>query len=167
MHNRHNSTFRVKPPKPVDYKTALRKAIAKRSQSAAKGLQQPSMRRKPRSRLRAKPDPQMAAWSRKVKERDGGQCQWPGIAEYLPIAPADFKIAIKLAMGPCATGDKRIDSHHIAERSLRPDLKYSVPNGISLCRSHHDWLSLNRAAAIALHLLSDETYEKARKDLAA
>lgn len=92
--------------------------------------------------LRAKPDRKLAAWSRKVRERDGNQCQWPG---------------------GCGTGDTRIDAHHIAERSLRPDLRYSVPNGICLCRTHHDFLPLHREAAIALKLISTETYEAARK----
>lgn len=97
-------------------------------------------------RLKAKPDRALAKWSRDVRKRDGNQCQWPA---------------------GCTTGDTRIDAHHIAERSLRPDLKLSVENGIALCRTHHDWLPLNRSAAIAMGLLSDETYEAARKQRAA
>jgi hypothetical protein len=96
-----------------------------------------------RSRLRVRRDPKLAAWSKAVRERDGNQCQWPG---------------------GCQTGDTRIDAHHIAERSLRPDLKYSTANGVALCRQHHDWLPLNREAAIAMGLLSNETYEIAKRD---
>lgn len=94
-----------------------------------------------RKRLRAKSDRRLAKWSKEVKERDGNRCQWPG---------------------GCQTGDARIDAHHIAERSLRPDLKYSVRNGLALCRTHHDWLPSHRQLAIAMGLLSDETYEKAK-----
>lgn len=94
-------------------------------------------------RLRPKPDPKMAAWSQAVRKRDGNQCQWPD---------------------GCQTGDTKIDPHHIAERSLRPDLRYKVNNGIALCRTHHDWLPLHRSEAIALGLLSEETYERAAKN---
>lgn len=98
---------------------------------------------RPRTRLKSKPDRKMAAWSKAVLERDGNRCQWPG---------------------GCTTGDTRIDPHHIAERSLRPDLKYELSNAIALCRTHHDWLPLNRAEAIKMGLLGDETYEKAAKE---
>lgn len=96
--------------------------------------------------LRAKRDPLMQAWAREVLTRDGNRCQWPA---------------------GCSTGDTQIDPHHIAERSLRPDLRYVVANGKALCRTHHDWLPLHRAEAIAMGLLSDETYEKAQKEKAA
>jgi predicted restriction endonuclease len=84
----------------------------------------------------------MAEWARKVLERDGYKCQWPE---------------------GCQTRDNRIDPHHIAERSLRPDLKYVVSNGKALCRTHHDWVPLHRQEAIAMGLLSEESYEAARK----
>lgn len=96
---------------------------------------------KKRLRLKRKKDRDIE-WSRRVKERDGWECQWPG---------------------GCTTDDKRIDAHHMAERSQRPDLKYVVSNGISLCRTHHDWIPLHRQEAIAMGLLSEETYEAARK----
>jgi len=47
---------------------------------------------------------------------------------------------------------------------LRPDLKYDTSNMIALCRTHHQWLPLNRAEAISMGLLSDETYEAAQKE---
>lgn len=61
---------------------------------------------------------------------------------------------------PCSS---ILDPHHIAERSLRPDLKYDVSNGITLCRRHHDWLPLHRREAVSMGLISEETYEKAAK----
>jgi 5-methylcytosine-specific restriction endonuclease McrA len=94
-------------------------------------------------RLRAKRDPEMEAWSRDIIARDGG-CMYPG---------------------GCDTKDRRLDAHHIAERSLRPDLKYVRANGIALCRTHHHQVPLRRAESIALGLLSDETYERAMKYL--
>ena len=95
-----------------------------------------------RSRLRAKPDKKLAEWSRQVRERDGNVCQWPG---------------------GCQTGDLRIDSHHIAKRSQRPDLRLELSNGISLCRTHHDWTDDNHDAAVAMGLLNTESRELANK----
>jgi hypothetical protein len=103
-------------------------------------------------RLKAKPDPKMTAWTKAVKERDGNECQaqkFSGMSAY--------EFTGLLCGGP-------IDAHHIAERSLRPDLKYDVANGIALCRTHHRWLPLNRAEAIRIGLLSDKTYEAAMKE---
>lgn len=91
---------------------------------------------------RKRTNPAALKWSREVLKRDNYRCQWPG---------------------GCSSGDARIDPHHIAERGLRPDLRYVVQNGIALCRTHHNWLPLHRAEAIRMGLLSDETYEKARK----
>lgn len=84
----------------------------------------------------------MAEWALQVFERDGYRCQWPG---------------------GCKSGDSRLDPHHVAERSQRPDLKYDVSNGVTLCRTHHDWLPLHRQEAIQMGLLSDITYEAAMK----
>lgn len=100
---------------------------------------------KPMKRSRMKPGKQSAedrAWSRAVLKRDGHRCQWPG---------------------GCKTRDTRIDPHHRAERSQRPDLKYDVAVGIALCRTHHDWIPLHRAEAIEMGLLWTETYEAAQK----
>ena len=153
-------------------------ALARKQASDARRRAKPSKRmatrsplkcRKPMSRgtkrLRAKPDPKMAAWSKAVLERDSGKCQWPGL-DYAAVLsmPVGTIIRTQLVISPCVTGDTRIDPHHIAERSLRPDLKYVVSNGIALCRTHHEWLPLNRAIAVKIGLLSDATYEKAMKD---
>jgi len=95
--------------------------------------------------LRAKPDLKLREWSRKVKERDGNQCQWPG---------------------GCQTGDTRIDPHHKAKRSQRRDLKYELSNGVSLCRSHHLWTDDHHDEAVAMGLLNTESRELARKEAA-
>jgi len=89
-----------------------------------------------------RPNSKDAAWSKTVLERDGNRCQWPG---------------------GCQTGDPRIDPHHKAERSQRPDLKYDVSIGIALCRTHHDWIPLHRSEAVKMGLLLEETYEIAQK----
>lgn len=129
----------------LDGKPPLRPAIAR---NGASGL-----KRRPSSAVpyatnsmgaRKKADPQLAAWGRAVKKRDGNKCQWK-------------------VLGPCATGDTRIDPHHIAPRGRRPDLRYVVANGIALCRTHHDWVGDHPIEAEAIGLLSSETYEKARK----
>lgn len=99
-----------------------------------------------RTVLMPKRDPLLADWGRKVRKRDSNRCQWGW---------GTFK--------QCATGDNRIDPHHIHPRSQRPDLKYDVANGICLCRTHHDWVGDNPVDARALGLLGSETYEAARK----
>lgn len=77
-----------------------------------------------------------------VLRRDNNRCQWPG---------------------GCKTGDTRIDVHHLAERSQRPDLKLSPENCKAICRTHHDWIPLHRAKAVEMGLLNPETYEAAIK----
>lgn len=99
-----------------------------------------------RSRLRAKRDPKLVAWSKKVRERDGNVCQWPG---------------------GCQTGDQRIDPHHIAKRSQRRDLKYTVANGLCLCRTHHEWTDDNHDVAVEMKLLNVESRELARKNFSS
>lgn len=83
-----------------------------------------------------------AAWATAVKERDKNQCQWPG---------------------GCKSGDFRLDAHHKAKRSQRPDLKFDIDNGITLCRIHHDWTDANHDEAVRKGLLNTESYEIAHK----
>jgi hypothetical protein len=109
--------------------------------------------------LRSKSDPKLAAWSRAVKKRDGNQCQWPGKFR----GCLNFFIPAELMASPCATGDKRIDPHHIAPRSRRPDLKYELSNGIALCRTHHNWIGDHPINAASIGLNSFESYEAAMK----
>lgn len=136
--------------KPTSYAEALQNR-AQRPQKPRTPLRSPraiqarlgaGRTRKPVLQQRA--DPQLASWGRKVKKRDGNKCRWG-------------------ADGPCATGDGRIDPHHIAPRGRRPDLRYVVENGVSLCRTHHEWVHGNSIEAEAMGLLSSETYEKANK----
>lgn len=85
------------------------------------------------------------AWARAVKERDGNQCQ--------------FNLD-----GPCASGDRRLDAHHIALRSRRPDLRLTLSNGITFCRTHHEWCHRNPLEAEAMGWLSSRTRELAMKE---
>lgn len=96
-----------------------------------------------RKRLRSRPDVLLAAWGRRVRERDGHICRFPG---------------------GCSTGDTRVDPHYIAPRGRRRDLAYVDANGICLCRFHHDWVHTNPLRSTPMGLLSDDTYEKAAKE---
>lgn len=95
--------------------------------------------------LRRKRNPEARKWSREVLKRDNYRCQWPG---------------------GCTTGDARIDPHHKAKRSQRPDLRYSVDTGIALCRTHHQWIDTHHDQAVAMNLLDLESYELAAKNRA-
>src|SRR6185436_5808146 len=95
-------------------------------------------------RSRMKPAKRSAAetkWSRDVRERDNFTCQFPG----------------------CNKSGRSIDTHHISPRSLRPDLKFVLSNGVSLDREHHQWVHANREKAIAMGLLNLESYELANE----
>lgn len=83
-------------------------------------------------------------WSEAVRERDNYTCQFPG----------------------CNKSGKSIDTHHISPRSLRPDLKRELSNGVTVCRAHHNWIPRNKKEAIALGLLNLTSYELARKQAA-
>lgn len=85
--------------------------------------------------------PKLVRWRREVRERDDYTCQYPG----------------------CGHRSKRIDVHHVAKRTERPDLKFDVNNGVCLCRLHHDWTDFHLEEAIKLGLRNIETYELAHK----
>jgi hypothetical protein len=148
---------------------AQNRRVARQTERVARNADSPESRlapavaRKGRT-LNAKVDPKGIAWAEAVKERDGNKCQWPGFSYEMVLSfPVGFTIETRLAISPCATGDTRIDAHHKAKRSQRPDLKYDVDNGISLCRTHHDWTDYHHDEAVKLGLLSTETYELAHK----
>jgi 5-methylcytosine-specific restriction endonuclease McrA len=61
-------------------------------------------------------DPFYAEWRRKVRQRDNGQCQWPGCKE---------RKYQKLAI------------HHIRPWATHVELRYNIDNGITLCNLHH------------------------------
>lgn len=63
----------------------------------------------------------------------------------------------------CITGDNRLDVHHKAKRSQRPDIKYNLSNLITLCRTHHVWTDYHHDEAVAMGLLNVESYELAQK----
>lgn len=63
----------------------------------------------------------------------------------------------------CGKHDQYIHAHHVAPRSRRPDLIREVSNGKCLCASCHFWVHHHPIEATALGLLSDATYEKARR----
>lgn len=91
------------------------------------------------------PDPEHDEWRRQVLERDNYTCRWPG----------------------CRRRGKKLHAHHINERSQRPDLRYEVTNGATLCGEHHDYAHHDpkgRAKAIELGLLGGTTYELAQKN---
>lgn len=104
-----------------------------------------------RKRMKSRVDSELVAWSKAIRERDGHECQ---------VQRFNGKDAYSF-IGLSCSGP--LDAHHTAERSLRPDLKYDLTNGIALCRRHHDWIPLNRAEAIRIGLLNDETCEAAQK----
>lgn len=80
-------------------------------------------------------------WKREVRERDQFTCQ------------------------RCGKVDPYIHAHHVATRARRPDLKHDVSNGKCLCGSCHQWVHWNPVESTALGLLSDATYERARKPI--
>lgn len=53
-------------------------------------------------------------WTRAVMERDSWTCQDCGTTLHL-------------------------DAAHIIPRRVRPDLRFNVSNGVTLCRAHHDF----------------------------
>jgi predicted restriction endonuclease len=54
-------------------------------------------------------------WSKRVRSRDGYQCQWPG-----------------------CKSNKRLNAHHIKKWAWHPELRGVISNGITLCKQHHD-----------------------------
>lgn len=146
---------------PRNYQEALARKLAK-PQRPRKGLQRSAFVSKPDSaslngkslprasgaskkasgkRLRARIAPKLVAWSRKVRERDDYTCQVTGIRD------VENNIA-----------------HHRAPRGRRPDLRYSIDNGITVTQNIHHWIHfINPTEATKLGLLSNETYEKAMK----
>lgn len=80
-------------------------------------------------------------WTRTIKARDNYTCQ------------------------RCGHSDRTLHAHHIAPRARRPDLRYALTNGITLCHSCHSWVHMNPIEAKAVGLLSGEAYELQRKPL--
>ena len=62
-------------------------------------------------------DPQYTKWRKQIKSRDKFTCQWPG----------------------CNVKQK-LHAHHIYKWSEFPGLRFHINNGITLCKSHHDYI---------------------------
>jgi hypothetical protein len=74
-------------------------------------------------------------WQQAIRERDGYRCQ------------------------RCGVHDPHIDTHHVASRKQRPDLKYEVSNGVALDRECHRWVHDHPIQAKAEGFVSDARYE--------
>ena len=108
----------------------------------ASRLKRSGIKRSLRPTLKKKREsPAETKFKRAVRIRDDYRCQFPG----------------------CCVQSKRIDVHHIAKRSQRPDLKFEVSNGVCLCREHHDWTDTHHDEAVSMGLLSVDSYELAKK----
>jgi hypothetical protein len=60
----------------------------------------------------------LALWSMKVKELNGNCCEVDG----------------------CSTGNA-LNSHHVENFVVNPELRYDLNNGVCLCQSHHKFLA--------------------------
>ena len=60
-------------------------------------------------------DPLYAKWRKDIKKRDGYTCQWPN----------------------CGS-KKQLQVHHIKIWAQNPGLRYTMANGITLCKSCHE-----------------------------
>ena len=59
-------------------------------------------------------DPAYAQWRKDIRKRDKHKCRWPG-----------------------CNSKKRLDVHHIKTWDRHPALRYSINNGITLCKQCH------------------------------
>jgi 5-methylcytosine-specific restriction endonuclease McrA len=59
-------------------------------------------------------EPAYAKWRKDIRKRDRHKCQWPG----------------------CGS-KRRLEVHHIKKWSDNPALRYSINNGITLCKNCH------------------------------
>jgi hypothetical protein len=137
MGNYHNRTIRIKLDSP-----RMKRSPMPRS---TKPMKRSGIKRKPGTAPTLKPKrepPALIRFRREVRQRDSYTCQYPGCGEH----------------------SKRIDVHHIAKRSQRPDLKFTVSNGICLCREHHGWTDTHHDEAVRIGLLNTESYELAKKN---
>jgi hypothetical protein len=61
----------------------------------------------------------------------------------------------------CGISTLRMNAHHKNPRGRRPDLKYDIANGITLCNPCHTWVHWHPKEAMESGLLSTEKYEYA------
>lgn len=137
MVNYFNSTIGIKPGA-----SRLKRSGIKRS---GRLMKRGELKRVPgTARTTFKPtreSPRETKFKREIRQRDNYACQFP----------------------TCDVRSKHIDVHHIAKRSQRPDLRFSVSNGICLCRQHHGWTDTHHDEAVRIGLLNTESYELAKK----
>ena len=92
-------------------KKKKKKPFTQRGYKAKKGRRPfPSLNR------RNYDDPRYKSWRKRVYQRDGYKCRWPG----------------------CCSGDKRLNAHHIKKWASFPLMRFIVSNGITLCKHHHE-----------------------------
>lgn len=72
-------------------------------------------------------DPEYKKWRQKIYARDKYCCQWPG-----------------------CNSKKQIQAHHILKWSDYPGLRYHPSNGISLCKTHHQYIKNNEDSYIQI-----------------
>ncbi len=87
-----------------------------------------------------------AEFRRQVKARDNFRCQW----QWYAIAGGMDRLTA--CTGP-------LEVHHIAPRSVALSRVLDLANGVTLCSSHHHWVTHHpaEAHAIGLHRYSWET----------
>lgn len=75
-----------------------------------------------------------AEWARKVKYRDGEECQLRGNG--LPMPPDEEFPNGRITVLACMGG---LDAHHVYRKGNHPRLRHDVSNGLALCRRHHQY----------------------------
>ena len=119
---------------------ARQRKLARKGKRRSAAARAGAVRRKEKQQTN---DERWHEWERQVFERDGYACQFPG---------------------GCKNRGARLVAHHKNERSQRPDLKYVVDNGITLCWIEHNWVHANPAEAVEIGLLIYRSRELARKE---
>ena len=65
-------------------------------------------------------DPAYAKWRKDIRKRDKHRCRWPG-----------------------CNSKRRLEVHHIKKWGTHPGLRYSINNGITLCKQCHNKIQGN------------------------
>jgi len=112
----------------------------KRRKSKPKLL--PKRRKYKESTSRNFKDPKYVEWKKAVKTRDNYTCQWPGCLKR-----------------------SRLQVHHIKTWAKYPHLRFTVGNGVTLCKFHHDSIKNKEEIyeSFFLKLLEWQMLEKIKK----
>lgn len=120
-------------PKPVP-RQKVRKRLARNTKPIArKGRPARRVHVKRVSTRRGQQIVADAEWSSKVAERDRDVCQIRG--QGVPVRGEQYGLVATIVL-QCWGG---LDSHHVYSKKAHPRLRYSLDNGIRLCRGHHDY----------------------------